>query len=161
MGMNSDQWKNGAKMRLREYYKSDEALNFVVELLSYLRLLSLIWRGKLDMNTAKEDISRMMVGMSGAVYDLPFFTNVAPRVMPMFQAAVLGMLDAARYVDKIESQPGMDPAARLTLMENVSSTSKLYREFAMACMVAEQGVGNATRHGLVLREAVDSLFKME
>lgn len=160
--MSIENWKELARGKIREYYKDHNTISFVVEMLSYIRLLHVILRGKVAIDDVKGDICRMMIGLSGAVYELPFFLQVAPRVMPMFQNAILGYLDAAKYVDKLESDKDkMTPDERMKMMERMTSASNLHREFAIAVLGTEGGLAKQSGYSMRLREVVDDLFALE
>jgi hypothetical protein len=157
--MTSEDWRAKARLKLQTYLKSDQAISFTVEMLSYIRLLHLIFSDKVTLDEVKGDIARMMIALSGAAYELPFFLQTAPRLMPMFQLSIMGVLDSVRYSNKAEESKHLPTEERLRITENMVITRSLHREFVLAVVGTEGGLAKQSTWALGVRQAVDELFE--
>jgi hypothetical protein len=153
-------WEDDATLKLRGYFKTDAATGIVVAMLGALRTVQRIQRGLTDDDTPR-DVLRLLFTTVIAIYDSPFIQQHGAKLLPIYQAAVMGWLDGARYLSEVGKQPEDAPRDEKTirLVENAQACARLYREFVVQAMVCEVGPQEGIGRSLRLRETLDELME--
>lgn len=152
-------WETEATTKLRGFFATDAATSIVVAMLAALRTVQRIQRGKTD-DTMPQDALRMLFTLSIAVYESPFLQAHGGKLLPLYQAGVMGWLDGARYLAELGKLPeGERGEKHYKLAENAQACARLYREFAIHAMMAEKGAAAALSLTVPLREALDELME--